>query len=263
MMGKNQHGQLGTGDRVDKHSPTQVLHDKFVRFVTCGVNHTIACIETRNKQNLLTGVELYGCGCNQENRLPSEVATGSDKFRRLHVPNLPWNIRQLESVKGMLFSMANFAPEQLFENTFNDYKQQSNAAMQRESLNNMTIEEIFIRLQAFNGESVTQTHNLNSQLTLICEMTRRLDSNNLTAQLLNQSLENLRENILKQTSEENSAPKTQYVKQLPNTRLDLSYRTSSSTTQETQTNRTIDSSTTENDDSMNGSQMTMGDNDDQ
>ena len=127
MMGKNQHGQLGTSDKIDKTMPTQVLQDKFVRFVTCGVNHTIACVEKRDAQDVITGVELYGCGCNQENRLPHPTFTSrdmpnNDQFRKLHVPGLPWNIRQLESVKGMLFSMANYSPEQLYENTFNNYR---------------------------------------------------------------------------------------------------------------------------------------------
>ena len=119
MMGKNQHGQLGTSDKKDKTTPTQVLQDKFVRFVTCGVNHTIACIEKRDGQNIMNGVELYGCGCNQENRLPhqnhmTKDLQHNDQFRKLHVPGLPWNIRQLESVKGMLFSMANYSPDQGF-----------------------------------------------------------------------------------------------------------------------------------------------------
>merc|ERR1719186_717914 len=289
MMGKNQHGQLGTSDKKDKTIPTQVLQDKFVRFVTCGVNHTIACIEDRDAHCGITGVELYGCGCNQENRLPHSTHTprdlpNNDHFRKLHVPGLPWNIRQLESVKGMLFSMANYSPDQLFENTFSNHKQKTIQNMQAENLKKMRIEELYIRTQALQCEPLNQPHNMNNQLILISEMVSRLPKNDLTSQFLQNAVDSLQDNWLRQSFDEegrvSSTRTRRSVRDYPPPRITMNRRRNqlqnrsenegadagasgsgnagNSTNVGNSTNNNVVSET-ENDDSMNDSQTTMGD----
>ena len=74
--------------------------------------------------------------------------------------------------------------------------------MQAENLKNMKVEELFIRTQALQSEPLNQPHNMNNQLTLISEMIRRLPKIDFTSHCLQQAVESLQENWLRQTYSE-------------------------------------------------------------
>ena len=182
--------------------------------------------------------------------------------------------------------MANYSPEQLFENTFNNYKQTCITDMQADNLKNMPLEELYLRTQALQSEPLNQPHNMNSQLTLMNEMISRLP-NNLTRQYLQSAMESLQDNFIKQSIVEEGRYSRQVrpVRDYPPPRTlrnDRRQRRLESQSQsENNNNNRLESSEnngnnqggsnnstsstaqtaseTENDDSMNESQTTMGD----
>lgn len=173
VLGKNQHGQLGTGNRKDCNVPTEVLHDKFIRFVSCGINHTIVCIETRNKFNVLEEVELWGCGSCGEGRLPGRSHTDADVFAKLDIKGLPRNVRQLESVKGMLFSLSMYGLEKEFEQIFSTFKFDEIASMSDESLQDMPVAVMFQKLKKNEGQLYDKFFQ-QQQLRILEELMRRV-----------------------------------------------------------------------------------------
>jgi hypothetical protein len=191
----------------------------------------------------------------------------------------------------MLFSMANYSPEQLFENTFNNYKQRCIQDMQADNLKNMRVEELYIRTQALRCEPLNQPYNMNNQLTLISEMVSRLPRNDhaRVGEFLQNAVDSLQDNWLRQSFEEEGRFSSQRrpVRDYPPPRIAMRNRRENGTgngtgnrvengnSVEANGNNTNESgsssnnannvleqtSETENDDSMNESQTTMGDED--
>lgn len=176
--------------------------------------------------------------------------------------------------------MANYSPEQLFENTFNSYKQKCITDMQAENLKNMSIDELFLKQQALQTEPLNQPHNMNSQLTLLNEMISRLP-NDITRQYLQSAMESLQDNFCRQSIEEEGRfsrqvrPVRDYPppRTLRNDRRQRRLENAQSANRLSSENNINDgnnnnnntssttqtASETENDDSMNESQTTMGD----
>ena len=157
--------------------------------------------------------------------------------------------------------------------------------MQADNLKNMPLEELYLRTQALQSEPLNQPHNMNSQLTLMNEMISRLP-NNLTRQYLQSAMESLQDNFIKQSIVEEGRYSRQVrpVRDYPPPsalRNDRRQRRLESQSQNENTNNRLESSEnngnnqggsnnstsstaqtaseTENDDSMNESQTTMGD----
>lgn len=68
-MGCNDRGQLGLKYCLYKHEPAEVLEDQYVRFVECGAQATIACVEKRDFEDSLVEVALFGTGDPKTDRL--------------------------------------------------------------------------------------------------------------------------------------------------------------------------------------------------
>ncbi|XP_036451865.1 F-box only protein 24-like [Colossoma macropomum] len=98
MQGCNRYGQLGTGDKIDRGEPTMVIVSMAPVDVWCGLNHTLALLQTESGDK-----ELQGCGCGSKGRLPG-CWTGSPVFVRLSV-QVPRAASSLCSSKECLFLM--------------------------------------------------------------------------------------------------------------------------------------------------------------
>ncbi|KAG9338957.1 hypothetical protein JZ751_024347 [Albula glossodonta] len=96
MQGSNNHGQLGTGDKIDRREPTQVVLSLAPVDVFCGLNHSLALLRGATGEK-----EVQGCGCGRGGRLPG-WAQGSPVFVRLNV-KVPRNTRALCSSKYYLY----------------------------------------------------------------------------------------------------------------------------------------------------------------
>ncbi|KAL7875899.1 hypothetical protein AOLI_G00108620 [Acnodon oligacanthus] len=79
MQGCNCYGQLGTGDKIDRGEPTMVIVSMAPVDVWCGLNHTLALLQTESGDK-----EVHGCGCGSNGRLPG-YWTGSPVFVRLSI----------------------------------------------------------------------------------------------------------------------------------------------------------------------------------
>ena len=73
VMGKNTFGQLGVEDKLPCYRPKEIFENQLVRFVYCGYNHIMACVEKRDKARALLKVSLYGAG---EIRYDDEILLG-------------------------------------------------------------------------------------------------------------------------------------------------------------------------------------------
>ncbi|XP_035290984.1 F-box only protein 24-like [Anguilla anguilla] len=96
MQGSNNHGQLGTGDKIDRREPTQVVLSLTPVDVCCGLNHSLALLRGETGEK-----EVQGCGCGRGGRLPG-WAQGSPVFVRLSV-KAPRSTRALCSSKYYLY----------------------------------------------------------------------------------------------------------------------------------------------------------------
>ncbi|KAL7880348.1 hypothetical protein SRHO_G00026020 [Serrasalmus rhombeus] len=79
MQGCNRYGQLGTGDKIDRGDPTMVIVSMAPVDVWCGLNHTLALLQTESGDK-----EVQGCGCGSKGRLPG-YWTGSPVFVKLSI----------------------------------------------------------------------------------------------------------------------------------------------------------------------------------
>ncbi|KAL6490732.1 hypothetical protein MHYP_G00010770 [Metynnis hypsauchen] len=79
MQGCNRFGQLGTGDKIDRDEPTMVIVSMAPVDVWCGLNHTLALLQTESGDK-----EVQGCGCGAKGRLPG-CWIGSPVFVRLSI----------------------------------------------------------------------------------------------------------------------------------------------------------------------------------
>ncbi|KAF6124323.1 F-box protein 24 [Phyllostomus discolor] len=79
MQGNNRYGQLGTGDKMDRGEPTQVLYLQHPIALWCGLNHSLVLSQGSDFSK-----ELLGCGCGAGGRLPG-WPKGSASFVKLHV----------------------------------------------------------------------------------------------------------------------------------------------------------------------------------
>nr|XP_039251419.1 F-box only protein 24-like isoform X1 [Styela clava] len=117
VLGNNRCGQLGTGDRMDRTHPTQVLCNKNIRILHCSLNHTLAVVESWER------CSVYGTGCGNNGRLPGR-GRGSVEFLKLDI-KIPWSTRQIDTHKECVFvlSCCDIDEENLFEkrNNRNDY----------------------------------------------------------------------------------------------------------------------------------------------
>merc|ERR1712110_435967 len=169
--------------------------------------------------------------------------------------------------------------DQLFENTFSNHKQKTIQNMQAENLKKMRIEELYIRTQALQCEPLNQPHNMNNQLILISEMVSRLPKNDLTSQFLQNAVDSLQDNWLRQSFDEegrfSSTRTRRSVRDYPPPRIAMNRRRNQlqngssgnaggnstiaggNNVGNSTTNNVV--SETENDDLMNDSQTTMGD----
>nr|XP_002123036.3 F-box only protein 24-like isoform X1 [Ciona intestinalis]XP_026695010.1 F-box only protein 24-like isoform X2 [Ciona intestinalis] len=98
MVGNNRKGQLGTGDRIDRSTPVQVLYGKTLRLLFCSLNHTLAVVEHGNE------CEMLGTGCGHNGRLPGN-SRGSVDFVHLDI-KIPWSVRQVDSHKESMFLLS-------------------------------------------------------------------------------------------------------------------------------------------------------------
>ncbi|KAJ8342119.1 hypothetical protein SKAU_G00320470 [Synaphobranchus kaupii] len=96
MQGSNNHGQLGTGDKIDRQEPTQVALSLTPVDVCCGLNHSLALLRGETGEK-----EVQGCGCGRGGRLPG-WSQGSPVFVRLSV-KAPRSTRALCSSKYYLY----------------------------------------------------------------------------------------------------------------------------------------------------------------
>nr|XP_029512441.1 F-box only protein 24 [Oncorhynchus nerka] len=96
MQGSNRYGQLGTGDKIDRGEPTEVVLSKTPVEVWCGLNHSLALLQGES------GVkEVQGCGCGGGRRLPG-CSKGSAVFIKLNI-KVPRAARSLCASKDCLF----------------------------------------------------------------------------------------------------------------------------------------------------------------
>jgi len=95
LLGSNRYGQLGTGDRMDRHSPVQVLCQQKARLIYCGMNHTMVVVETDE------GCHVLGAGSGNNGKLPGKVR-GSVVFTKLDI-KVPWSVRQIDTHKEAIF----------------------------------------------------------------------------------------------------------------------------------------------------------------
>lgn len=107
LMGNNRYGQLGTGDRMDRHSPVQVLGSHTVRLIDCGLNHTLAVVEVGDT------CEMMGTGSGNNGRLPGKPR-GSLEFTTLSI-EVPWSVRQIDAHKDSIFMLTCHDCEDQFE----------------------------------------------------------------------------------------------------------------------------------------------------
>uniref|UniRef100_A0A8C8C6Q8 F-box domain-containing protein n=2 Tax=Oncorhynchus tshawytscha TaxID=74940 RepID=A0A8C8C6Q8_ONCTS len=96
MQGSNRYGQLGTGDKIDRGEPTEVVLSMTPVEVWCGLNHSLALLQGES------GVkEVQGCGCGGGRRLPG-CSKGSAVFIKLNI-KVPRAARSLCASKDCLF----------------------------------------------------------------------------------------------------------------------------------------------------------------
>ncbi|XP_045577431.1 F-box only protein 24 [Salmo salar] len=96
MQGSNRYGQLGTGDKIDRGEPTEVVLSMTPVEVWCGLNHSLALLQGES------GVkEVQGCGCGGGRRLPG-CSKGSAVFIKLNI-KVPRTARSLCASKDCLF----------------------------------------------------------------------------------------------------------------------------------------------------------------
>ncbi|CAB1351880.1 unnamed protein product [Coregonus sp. 'balchen'] len=96
MQGSNRYGQLGTGDKIDRGEPTEVVLSMTPVEVWCGLNHSLALLQGES------GVkEVQGCGCGGGRRLPG-CSKGSAVFVKLSI-RVPRAARSLCASKDCLF----------------------------------------------------------------------------------------------------------------------------------------------------------------
>ncbi|XP_030634979.1 F-box only protein 24-like [Chanos chanos] len=96
VMGNNRHGQLGTGDKMDRGEPTQVALTLAPVDVFCGLNHTLALLQGESGDR-----EVQGCGCGEGGRLPG-CPKGTAVFLKLAV-KVPRTARSLCASKDCLY----------------------------------------------------------------------------------------------------------------------------------------------------------------
>ena len=125
VMGQNNKGQLGLQDKIERYSPTIVLEDRIVRFLDCGEENTIACIEERSNWGELMEVYLYGTGQYIDGSLPGffinrQAASLSTQFTKLNLPEIPRNLKSIHNLKGQLFLLSYYTMPD--KNIFCNYK---------------------------------------------------------------------------------------------------------------------------------------------
>ncbi|XP_022534163.2 F-box only protein 24 isoform X1 [Astyanax mexicanus] len=96
MQGCNHHGQLGTGDKIDRAEPTLVIIPMAPVNVWCGLNHTLVLLEAECGDK-----QVQGCGCGSRGRLPGHLG-GSSVFVRLKV-QVPRHASSLYSSSDFLY----------------------------------------------------------------------------------------------------------------------------------------------------------------
>uniref|UniRef100_W5LGI1 F-box only protein 24-like n=1 Tax=Astyanax mexicanus TaxID=7994 RepID=W5LGI1_ASTMX len=96
MQGCNHHGQLGTGDKIDRTEPTLVIIPMAPVNVWCGLNHTLVLLEAECGDK-----QVHGCGCGSRGRLPGHLG-GSSVFVRLKV-QVPRHASSLYSSSDFLY----------------------------------------------------------------------------------------------------------------------------------------------------------------
>ncbi|XP_010886276.2 F-box only protein 24 [Esox lucius] len=96
MQGINRFGQLGTGDKIDRGEPTQVVLNTLPVEVWCGLNHSLALLQKESGEK-----EVQGCGCGFGGRLPG-CPKGSAVFIKLRI-SVPRAARSLCASKDCLF----------------------------------------------------------------------------------------------------------------------------------------------------------------
>ncbi|KAJ8008025.1 hypothetical protein DPEC_G00100450 [Dallia pectoralis] len=96
LQGKNHYGQLGTGDKIDRGEPTQVVLNVLPVEVWCGLNHSLALLQRESGEK-----EVQGCGCGSGSRLPG-YPKGSAVFVKLRI-SVPRAARSLCASKDGIF----------------------------------------------------------------------------------------------------------------------------------------------------------------
>jgi len=136
LVGSNRYGQLGTGDREDRHTPVQVLNNSKVRIIYCGLNHSLAIIEQKNGC-----CEVWGSGSGNYGRLPGQPR-GCLEFKKLKI-KVPWSVRQIVAHKESIFFLNCFDPiDQMVYKT-----RESTADYYSEWLSLKTQQELLIELR--------------------------------------------------------------------------------------------------------------------
>jgi F-box protein 24 len=107
MVGNNRCGQLGTGDRMDRAAPVQVLRRRVIRAIKCGLNHTLVIVENG------LSCDMYGCGSGSNGRLPG-IPKGTVQMEKLSV-KVPWSVIQVDSHKECMFLLSCYDPQKKFE----------------------------------------------------------------------------------------------------------------------------------------------------
>ncbi|KYO20880.1 F-box only protein 24 [Alligator mississippiensis] len=105
MQGSNRHGQLGTGDKIDRGEPAQVPSLARPLALWCGLNHSVVLAPSG-----AGGREVLGCGCGAGGRLPG-WPKGSASFVCLQV-EVPPSASSLCSTRDGLYVLCSYDIEE-------------------------------------------------------------------------------------------------------------------------------------------------------